>query len=67
MNSPDVKGDEGWLLELIRLLFLIKPVEQDVPYCLEDSELKDPSMGQSEKIIRLLNNKVVRILILANI
>jgi len=58
MNSRDVKGDEGWLLEQIRVLFLINPPAPDVPYCLEDPNLNDPSMGQSEKIIKLLNNKV---------
>jgi hypothetical protein len=58
LNNPELKGDEGWLLDQVRDLFLISPPALDVPYCLEDPELKDPSMGQSEKVIMLLKNKV---------
>ncbi|XP_059469767.1 uncharacterized protein LOC132193241 [Neocloeon triangulifer] len=57
MNRIDVRGDEGWLLDAIRDNFLMSPSTADVPYCLENPNLHDPSMGQSQKIMRLLNNQ----------
>ncbi|CAB3372477.1 Hypothetical predicted protein [Cloeon dipterum] len=57
LNAAEVHGDEGWLLDLIRDRFLVSPAAAEAAYCLESPEVQDPSMGQSEKIIRLLRNK----------
>jgi len=49
--------DNPQLLEYVQKNFLIPPVANEVEYNLEQPEVKDPSMGQSKKVIEIFKNK----------
>ncbi|XP_073973989.1 protein Star-like isoform X2 [Rhodnius prolixus] len=62
LNGPKVSMDDPRLVQKVKS-FLIKPVDYklkssiEYPYKLSNPEVKDPSMGQAERIRTLLRNK----------
>ncbi|XP_063223621.1 uncharacterized protein LOC134531718 [Bacillus rossius redtenbacheri] len=57
VNGPDVRQDDPRLVARLLKHFIIKPPPQEVPYFLNDADLDDTSMGQSKKILNLVNYK----------
>ncbi|CAG2059759.1 unnamed protein product [Timema podura] len=58
LNGPLVRQEDPRLVAKLATKFLIPPKHRDVPYHLEDPVVHDTSMGQAEKIMKLLNYKV---------
>ncbi|XP_014261527.1 protein Star-like [Cimex lectularius] len=58
LNGPAVAMDNPQLLNKITKHFLIPPVDPaNHPYSLSHANVKDPSMGQSDKVKSILDNK----------
>nr|CAD7601800.1 unnamed protein product [Timema genevievae] len=57
LNGPLVRQEDPRLVAKLATKFLIPPKHRDVPYHLEDPVVHDTSMGQAEKIMKLLNYK----------
>nr|CAD7448853.1 unnamed protein product [Timema bartmani] len=66
LNGPLVKQEDPRLVAKLATKFLIPPKHRDVPYHLEDPLVHDTSMGQAEKIMKLLNYKKKRAAIRAS-
>ena len=56
MNQNDVRADDPRVLQLIKDEFLLPPSKE--PYNLTNPELKNPSMGQGQRIDFILRGKV---------
>ncbi|XP_057367958.1 uncharacterized protein LOC130688956 isoform X2 [Daphnia carinata] len=56
-NKNKLQQDHPCVIRLIRRDYLRKPAPQHVPYRLEVPESADPSNGQAQAILRILQNK----------
>lgn len=57
LNGPHIKMDDPRLVQKLLSRFLVPPSNPIKPYRLKNPDVKDPSMGQSEKIKNILKNK----------
>nr|CAD7261211.1 unnamed protein product [Timema shepardi] len=57
LNGPLVRQEDPRLVAKLATKFLIPPKPREVPYHLEDPVVRDTSMGQAEKIMKLLDYK----------
>nr|CAD7428527.1 unnamed protein product [Timema monikensis] len=57
LNGPLVRQEDPRLVAKLATKFLIPPKHREVPYHLEDPVVRDTSMGQAEKVMKLLNYK----------
>jgi hypothetical protein len=58
MNHNRLQQDHPCVISYIRRHYLNVPPSTDIPLQLDYPEVEDPSDGQSNKILKLLNNKV---------
>ena len=57
-NSNQLQQDHPCVLNLIRNDYLQLPAPNNLPYRMDHPEVMDPSDGQSEAILKILQNKV---------
>jgi hypothetical protein len=57
-NSNQLQQDHPCVLNLIRNDYLRLPAPNNLPYRMDHPEVMDPSDGQSEAILKILQNKV---------
>ena len=58
VNAKKLQQDHPCVLHIIRSAYMHNPVSKTVPYKLSKPNVKDPSVGQSRAILRLLHNQV---------
>ncbi|KAK4007005.1 hypothetical protein OUZ56_012160 [Daphnia magna] len=57
-NENKLQQDHPCVIRLIRRKYLLQPAPKTLPYRLTIPESKNPSDGQSQAILRILQNKV---------
>ncbi len=57
-NTHQLQQDHPCVIRLIKNYYLNQPAPKSLPYNLDHLEVIDPSDGQSQAILKILQNKV---------